>query len=50
MKLKKNTAQILSLFVLGCALIVVYKVVDNLGAIGGVVAKLWSILLSLIHI
>ncbi len=44
MKLKKNTAQILSLFVLGCALIVVYKVVDNLGAIGGVVAKLWSIL------
>ncbi len=44
MKLKKNTAQILSLFLLGCALIVVYKVVDNLGAIGGVIAKLWSIM------
>lgn len=44
MKINKNAAQIISLFLLGCALIVVYKVFDNLGTIGGIIAKLWSIM------
>lgn len=48
MKINKNTAQIVSLFLLGCALILVYKVFDNLGAIGGVIAKLWSIMMPFI--
>ncbi len=44
MKINKNAAQILSLFILGVALIFVYKVFDNLGAITGIFSKLWSIM------
>lgn len=48
MKINKNAAQVVSLFVLGCALIIVYKVFDNVGAIGGVIAALWSIMMPFI--
>ncbi len=44
MKINKNAAQLFSLFLLGCALIVIYKVFDNLGAIGRIITQLWSIL------
>lgn len=44
MKINKNMAQVVSLFLLGCALIVVYKVFDNLGAIVSVFTKFWSIM------
>lgn len=44
MKVKKNLAQWLGLFLLGTALIVVYKTFDNLGAIGRAIGSLLSIL------
>lgn len=44
MKINKNLGQWLGLFLLGVALIVVYKVFDNLAAIGGVFGTFASIL------
>lgn len=44
MKKSKNLAQWISLFLLGFALIVVYKTFDNLGQIGSLVGRLFSIL------
>ncbi len=44
MKVKKNVAQWLGLFLVGAALIVVYKTFDNIGAIGRAVGSLLSIL------
>ncbi len=44
MKINKNLGQWLGLFLLGVSLIVVYKVCDNLAAIGGIVGTFASIL------
>ncbi|MBO5929182.1 MAG: AI-2E family transporter [Clostridia bacterium] len=44
MKTKKNFAQWISLFLIGVALIIVYKVFDNLGQIGNLISKVFSIL------
>ncbi len=44
MKANKNLAQWISLFLLGFGLIVVYKTFDNLGQIGNLIGRLFSIL------
>lgn len=44
MKVNKPVAQWLGWFLLGSALIVVYKIVDNIGEIGGAIGKFASIL------
>ncbi len=44
MKISKNMGQWIGLFLTGVCLIVFYKIVANLGAIGGVLGKLFTIL------